>query len=694
MSKETNSAEEGSALLGSNTAESGRSSRSRSRSPSQHDRGVTTAGSQPSRPSSPTLSDSEDLPTNVCKPEQLSLLPDECLSGDKDRPLRHVTEFGVDTLHALSPMTYSVLFILIVELLERFAFYGINYTQTSFLTGAYDEHWNAGMHAVEASTYVSVSVAVAYTTPFLGAFLADSVLGDYWSILCGSLFFYLPGLVLIALTTIPGCLGTTFNTTALRIGLLGLWPIGTGILKSIVNVFGARQFHPLLQASLIESYYVQFYMCINIGALVGGIVVPVMAQTNITWAYFIPVIVLAAGILVFLTGSSRYIKSKSLTAVFGGKKTLSVPTGAPPASPGSIAMNLNAILRISLLVIPFNIAYSQMATTFIVQGNVMRKAFYYIDASTMNNTDAIAVLAFGYLIGNFFYPALAKQGIKMPTTYKFALGSFLGALSILWALLVEKMIHSEYQATGQPISVLWQTVSYCLIGAGEIFAVSAAYEVAFTASTPEVKVLASALNLFCIGGLPNVICIALYHMFRGCFVSSKGVADIGRLNHYATAHVAYYYWVLFAISMGGVVINLLPQVRAFVESIEDRATDLLKSPKTPQRPPRRAVEDSPLIRAKRHKAYLKYGSGPVLYKSGSMRAGPSVFGPKKKPDAVMKRSQISKLYKSAPVLPGVSSLMSGSGGKPIMAGQLMINMDMVDDPRPQSHPMLARQGTR
>lgn len=207
----------------------------------------------------------DDLPTNVNTEAQLKLLPAECLSGDRERPLLHVDESGNYLHYALNPMMYSVSFILLIELLERFAFYGINYTQTSFLTGAYDEDWNAGMDAVPASSYVSISVAVAYTTPFIGAYLADSLLGDYWSIFVGSLVFYLPGLLLIALTTIPGALGPTFNTKALEFGLLLLWPVGTGIVKSIVNVFGARQFHPILQSSRTESYYVSFYMAINIG---------------------------------------------------------------------------------------------------------------------------------------------------------------------------------------------------------------------------------------------------------------------------------------------------------------------------------------------------------------------------------------------------------------------------------------------
>ncbi len=49
-----------------------------------------------------------------------------------------------------------------------------------------------------------------------------------------------------------------------------------------------------------------------------------------------------------------------------------------------------------------------MATTFIVQGTVMKKAFGWIDAASMNNADAISVAFFGYLIGAIMYPQLAK----------------------------------------------------------------------------------------------------------------------------------------------------------------------------------------------------------------------------------------------------------------------------------------------
>jgi proton-dependent oligopeptide transporter, POT family len=208
-------------------------------SPASSRPGSRPGSRQSSRAPSPTFSESsDDLPNNVCREDQLALLPSECLSGDSVRPLRHVDESGEESFYALQPMRYSVIFILLVELFERFSFYGLNYTQTSYLTGVYDPKWNAGMAAVTASSFVSISVAVAYTTPFLGAVLADSLLGDYWSILVGALVFYIPGLFLIAFTTIPGLLGKDFNIAALGVGLLFLWPTGTGIVKSIVNIFG------------------------------------------------------------------------------------------------------------------------------------------------------------------------------------------------------------------------------------------------------------------------------------------------------------------------------------------------------------------------------------------------------------------------------------------------------------------------
>jgi POT family proton-dependent oligopeptide transporter len=495
-----------------------------------------------------------------------------------------------------------------------------------FLTGVYDDRWNAGFTSVDAASFVSISTAVAYTTPFMGAILADKYLGDYRSIIIGTTCLYLPGLFLVALTTIPGLLGETFNTMALSIAVLVLWPMGTGIVKSVVNVFGARQFHPILQSSLIESYYVNFYASINIGALTGASILPILAQRHLTIAYSVPFFMLLTGMILFLTGTPRYVIGKPKNDLFAKKWQPSSP------SPSTDNIPLTTTLRISLLIVPFCIAYNQMPTTFIVQGTVMSKAFGFIDAATTNCLDTISVLVFGYIAGQYLYPALNVRNVKIPTTYKFAIGSGLGVLSMLWSLYVEYLIHSTYARDQRPINILWQAPSYILIGMGEIFAVSSAYEVAFTASAPQSKVLASAINIFCIGGIPNAICIILYQTCSGWFRNHRGTTSIQKIEDYTTAHVGNYFWVLVGILILGVILNLLPCIREFVDSVERQASDLVRTPLL-----RRVdTEETPLIRKR------VFGKSPVLYRMASIRAGPSAQPrPARKP---VKVQHVQKLY--------------------------------------------------
>lgn len=401
-------------------------------------------------------------------------------------------------------------------------------------------------------------------------------------------------------------------------------------------VFGAKQFHPVLQSSLIESYYVSFYTVINVGALAGICMIPIIAQKSIFWAYTIPLSFLVVAGICFLLGTPRYIvtkprpKKKNPLLMCGG--------GASVARKYSTkSTTLFDIFRISALVVPFNVGYNQMPTTFIVQGSVMSKAFGVVDVASMNSLDTISVLFFGAITANYIYPYLAKHGIKIPTTYKFSIGSFLGACAVAWAIVVEKMIHSTFERTGEQVNVLWQAPAYILIGFGEIFAVSTAYEVAFTASPPDKKVLSSAINIFCVGGLPNLICIVLFHFCRKWFRNSHGNANIGQIEDYATAHVVKYFYVLLSIMVFGTIINLMPFVREYVESIEERAADFIKTPSigTPRARRMHRVqrsftdeENSPLLVAtpqtRKYQQYLKYGSGPIYARSSSMRAGPSM----------------------------------------------------------------------
>ena len=530
-----------------------------------------------------------ELPKNVDSPEQLELVPSHYLSKDATKPLQFTNKDNAKYKYALKPMIYSVIFILIVEALERFSYYGVNFTQTAYLTGAYNENWSANLTGVDASSMTSLSTAIAYSSPFVGAILADAVLGDFLVIALGTSLLYIPGMILIALTTIPGLLGETFNMGALRAGLVILYPMGAGCIKAVVNIFGAKQFHPVLQSAMVSRYYINFYMFINLGALVGGLLIPLLAQQDITTAYFIPVGTMCLALLVFLLGAKRYVQMKpDKTAMFTTLKIIGSSTvcckgfESNKASSGGEftdhvvqgVKQLLFVIPISALVVPFNVVYSQMSTTFIVQGTVMQQAGF-IDASMMQNIDAISVLFFGFVIGQYLYPFLRKRGIDFPTTHKFAMGTFCAVIACVCALIVEYAIHSVYNNSGDKISVMWQAFSYFFIGAGEIFAVSAAYEAAYKVAPKDQKALASAINLFFIGGIPNYICMGMFNAVEPWFTNASGNGYIDTLEDYTTAHVQNFWWLLIGIGLMGCLGNALPWTKNWVASIETIATDCL-----------------------------------------------------------------------------------------------------------------------
>lgn len=529
----------------------------------------------------------KELPVNVNSEEQLALLPEKYLSDDPKRPLLLTTLTGKKYKYALRPVVYSVLAILIVECLERLTYYGIANTETEFLTGDYDPKWNANMSDANAVSYTSASVAIAYTAPFIGGIIADGFIGDYWGIILGVSVFYIPGLFLISLTTFPGLLGSTFNTAALSAGLLALMPIGTGFIKSIVNVFGAKQFHPLLQAAQIESYYVNFYVAINIGALVGGIIVPILAQRNLEVAYLVPLISMCIGLLVFLGYSKRFVKREpEKTALFNtlklvGKKTTCKKFDDSKESKGGNLSDdvvdgvkrLLQIIPVCLLILPFNVVYSQMTTVFILQGQAM-KAIGVFDPSMMSNFDAISVLVTGVLTGSYLYPALEKRGFSIPLSYRFAIGSFFGALAIASALIVDAAIASGYINSQSQISIFWQIGNYIFIGIGEIFAVSTSYEAAFTIAPKEQKGLASAINLFLGNGLASFVCIGLSQALASWFpVHQSDPSSIQITQDYVDSDLRNYLWVLFGIIIFGVIVNMLPPIKNWVEQLRGDALD-------------------------------------------------------------------------------------------------------------------------
>jgi dipeptide/tripeptide permease len=381
---------------------------------------------------------------------------------------------------------------------------------------------------------------------------------------------FLPGLLLYALTAYPFLLGATFPTGVLIAAMKGLYPLGSGALRACCNIFGAQQFHPVLQKMQIESYYVYFYLLNCIASLVGGMVIPVVLNYDAFAGYMILTCCAALVIIVFFLSNHRYTKMKphgknnlTLLAILGKlvcglqrlERQKASNGGHYSAAIVQSIKQLAAIIPVVSLTLPFNIIYGQMFTTFVTQGRVMARADF-VDAAWIQNFVPISAIPMGTL--------LASRQESLHISTRFLCGTRCTTLAVIWAFGVEFMIIKHYDQSSTAISILWQIPTFIFICLGEILAIPSAYKVCFLIAPKSLKELASAINVFLLDGLPQYINAALFPVCRTFFTNSDNNEDISTLSSYSTAHIQKLLWVLLGITLLGVMLNTLPMSRRFL----------------------------------------------------------------------------------------------------------------------------------
>ncbi|KAL4289726.1 hypothetical protein GQ457_14G019270 [Hibiscus cannabinus] len=202
----------------------------------------------------------------------------------------------------------AAVFVIFVEMAERFAFYGLAGNLITYLTN------NLGEPVATAAKNVNTWVGISAIFPLIGAFVADSYLGRFKTILASSLIYFL-GMVLLSLSVsvIP-----LHSRKAVFFAALYVLAIGEGGHKPCVQTFAADQFdenHPQEKAAK-SSFFNWWYLGIVTGASVATVVV-IYLQDNVSWAAGFMVLSgsLAVALAVFLVGIKRYRKQR--------------PTGSP-----------------------------------------------------------------------------------------------------------------------------------------------------------------------------------------------------------------------------------------------------------------------------------------------------------------------------------------------------------------------------
>ncbi|KAH9620897.1 hypothetical protein KSS87_023411, partial [Heliosperma pusillum] len=204
-------------------------------------------------------------------------------------------------------------FILGNECCERLAYYSIAKNLVNYLTT------NLHEGNVSAARSVSTWAGTCYLTPLLGAYIADSYWGRYWTIAVFSAFYFIGICTLSISALVPTfkpaeCVGSicpkaTPAQNAIFFGGIYLMALGTGGIKPCVSSFGADQFDDTDADERVKkgSFFNWFYFSITIGSLVASSLI-IWIQENVGWGigFGVPAIFMGVAITSFFLGTPLY----------------------------------------------------------------------------------------------------------------------------------------------------------------------------------------------------------------------------------------------------------------------------------------------------------------------------------------------------------------------------------------------------
>ncbi|KAI3865009.1 hypothetical protein MKX03_012163 [Papaver bracteatum] len=204
-------------------------------------------------------------------------------------------------------------FLVVYEVFERFAFYGISSNLILYLTKKLHQG------TVTAANNVTNWNGTIWLAPMVGAYIADAHLGRYWTFLIASLIH---GMCLLTISVSieglkpPSCalanVAECKEPSALQLSVfftaLYMFGVGADGTKANMIVLGADQFDEFYPKEKLQkfSFFNWWMFTIFFGALMGNTFL-VYIQDNVGWSlgYGIPTIGLAIAVIVFLAVPSQ-----------------------------------------------------------------------------------------------------------------------------------------------------------------------------------------------------------------------------------------------------------------------------------------------------------------------------------------------------------------------------------------------------
>ncbi|KAG2421727.1 hypothetical protein HFD88_005703 [Aspergillus terreus] len=443
---------------------------------------------------------------------------------------------------------WVVLLVLIVELGERFTYFGLSGPLQNYIKNPYDPGAELpgalGKGQSIATALGNFFKFWAYASTVIGAIVADQYIGKFKAILvaCG---VYFVGLVVLVATATPTSIksGAAFGGLVTSMVIIGL---GTGGIKANVTPFCAEQYQKVhayvktlksgervvVDPNLtVERMFMWFYWAVNIGALSPLVTVNVEAKASFWLAFLIPLIVIVIVGVLFVGSSKLFLKSRPQGSPIvdaartvhialaeksfeNAKPTLLREHGKLDRYPFancaeytdySVEKVKTGITACKLfLLFPFYfICWTQIWNNLISQAGQM--ALHGTPNDLLQNLDPIALIIFIPLLDFIVYPLLRRYKINFRPELRVTAGFILASLSMVYASVLQ---HYIYNSPPNSIHVWLQAPAYVLVGFSEAFVIITGLEIAYTKAPESLRSLVSALFWLTIG-IAAAICIAL-----------------------------------------------------------------------------------------------------------------------------------------------------------------------------------------
>ncbi|KAK1233745.1 hypothetical protein PQX77_003092 [Marasmius sp. AFHP31] len=420
--------------------------------------------------------------------------------------LRFPTEEERQTLRRVSDsLPWNAFLIAIVELAERFSFYGCTVVFTNFIqqklpprssTGAGGAHGQSGALGLgqRASTGLTTFYQFwVYITPLFGAYVADTYLGRFNAI-CVALFIALIGHILLIVAAVPGVIEKPSAVAPFIVAMITMG-LGSGAFKANISPLIAEQYQrtrlfvrteksgervivdPVLT---ITRVYMYFYLFINVGSLMGQISMTYAEKYVGFWLSFtLPTVIFLVCPLVLWLGRKRYVRSPPTGSILAtalklwglamkGKwsinpiksyRQLTAPDfweNVKPSKLGNarpswmtfddtwvdeVKRGLKACAVFCWYPI-YWLTFNQLNNNLTSQAATM--STHGVPNDVLSNLNPLALIILIPICDIFIYPAFRRAGIKLSSLRKMTAGFAIGSAAMIWAAVLQHYIYKTH----------------------------------------------------------------------------------------------------------------------------------------------------------------------------------------------------------------------------------------------------------